>query len=49
MCAQDPNQPVHPCSLIRLFDIQMKKLGPLAIQEAPSYDSDHIAQMCRLI
>ena len=43
------NQRAHSSSLIRVFIIRMKKLQSLAIQNAPSEDSDQTAQMRSLI
>ena len=37
---EDSDQPAHPCSLIRVFFVRMKKLCILEIQNALSEDSD---------
>ena len=42
---EDLNQSEHPCSLIRVFAVYMKKFVSLAIQNVPSEDSDQTAQM----
>ena len=46
---KDSNQPAHPRSLIVVIVVFMKKLASLAIQNAPSEDSDQTARLCSLI
>ena len=47
--SEDSDQHGHPCSLIRLFAVCMKKAGSLATHWAHSKDSDQTGWMPRLI
>ena len=47
--SDDSNQPANPRGLIRLFVARIRKFASLAIQNAPSVDSDQIAWMRKLI
>ena len=37
MCTENSNQPAHPCSLIRVFVVQMKKLHILGYQKCTQW------------
>ena len=49
MCAQRRLQPALTPNLIRVFVLPIRKLSFLAIQNAPSEDSDQTARMRRLV
>ena len=47
--SEDSDQPGHPPSLIRVFAVRIKKLGPLDTHWAHSEDSDQTGRMPRQI
>ena len=47
--SKDSDETAHPRSLISVFAVRVKHIGPLTIYRLPIGDSGQAAPMCRLI
>jgi hypothetical protein len=47
--SMNPDQPAHPCSLIRIHAVRLQTLLSVEKVKANSVDPDQNAQMCRLV